>query len=161
MTGSASCSACPMFSASSAGSTTLEDCDCNVGYMSPAGAQCEACAVGRFGPQDPGRKAVCSDCPAGTSSGSAAIKLADCTCIRGFSGESDGTGSRFSALSLGARSLALSISRALSLSLALHLPLSCALSCSHTRTRTRTHTRTEKQALTHLHTYTHTIIHTY
>jgi len=58
--------------------------------------------------KDPGRKAVCSDCPAGTSFGFAAIKLVDCTCIRGFSGESDETGSRFSALSLGARSLALS-----------------------------------------------------
>ena len=92
LTGSASCSACPLFSASSAGSTTLEDCYCNVGYLGPAaGGQCDACAVGKFGQKDPGRKAVCSDCPAGTSSGSAAIKLADCTCTRGFSGESDGT----------------------------------------------------------------------
>jgi hypothetical protein len=69
------CLSCPSHSQSSASSSILAHCQCNVGFYRLDGV-CTACAAGKFkndiGPEP------CSTCPAGTYSGDAASACSAC-----------------------------------------------------------------------------------
>ena len=61
------CSACPLNSISTQGSTTLTDCICNAGSSGPAGGTCTLCSAGKY---KTGDETGCSDCERGKFSAS-------------------------------------------------------------------------------------------
>jgi len=84
-----SCATCPSRTSSASGSDELTDCVCVAGYTAASdGVACSACEAGEY-------KATmgvgnCTVCPSHTSSAEGSDEVADCVCLAGYSGPSDG-----------------------------------------------------------------------
>jgi hypothetical protein len=79
------CTACPPFSNSPVGST---GCICAPGYSTTSDGSCEACEVGKY--QHGLNATECWECPSGTTSPLASSTVRHCSCLAGYSADSDG-----------------------------------------------------------------------
>ena len=106
-TSSETCVQCPLRSNALAGSDEKIDCTCNAGSTGPNGTVCEQCVAGKY-KSEQGNSAcsscragqylpeigaiddVCRDCLSNSNSAESSVRLADCNCNAGSTGN-DGT----------------------------------------------------------------------
>lgn len=78
-----SCSHCPAFSISPAGSIAQADCKCNAGYTGPDGGSCTLCDVNTY--KETSGSAPCSNCLAGeVTTFQGQTSETACVCDRGY-----------------------------------------------------------------------------
>ncbi|KAJ1464568.1 hypothetical protein T484DRAFT_1649408 [Baffinella frigidus] len=96
------CSACPLYTTTAAGTQQLDSCICVTGYTGSNGAECTPCAAGTFKAiagsnactpcgvhtYSPSVAATgsntCLDCPSFSRSNAGSTKLYDCKCLGGY-----------------------------------------------------------------------------
>jgi hypothetical protein len=89
--GGGSCRPCPSGTSSDAGSDALTDCTCLAGYTADEdGARCSECEAGTY--KSATGAGACTPCPSGTSSDAGSDELTDCTCLKGYTADQDGSG---------------------------------------------------------------------
>ncbi len=84
VTGSASCTACPLNSQSPSGSVALSTCICNEGFTGPDGGNCTICESDTF-KSVPG-SAACTACPYNSQSPTGSTASSNCICKQGYTG---------------------------------------------------------------------------
>ena len=99
------CNACPVNTTSVSGSSSVNNCLCQPGFVGQAGGPCQflvcavgmtesspmkcsSCAAGTF--KDTEGSVACTVCPSGTTSQAGSDAATDCVCVAGFSGPNGG-----------------------------------------------------------------------
>ena len=71
------------------GEHAVTDCTCVAGYTASSnGVACSACGAGTYKPA--AGAGICTACPAHTSSAAGSTAAGDCTCLAGYTAETDG-----------------------------------------------------------------------
>lgn len=76
-------------SVADAGSSSLTDCECDLGYTGPNGGPCTVCPVNTF--KDSTGTAACTDCAEYSSSPAASNAVSDCVCDSPYLAAGDGS----------------------------------------------------------------------